>query len=161
MTECLREQLAERGIVLGGPETEEHAHISDQSVAATQRWEDMPWAGLSRVAALLAIGRQKHGAGNWRKGLQQTVWVSRAASHVARFFMGFRDEDHLACAAANLLFAIEMESTHPHWCRKVPNFRPHDERRRTVGDPASAGPMPPNGGTPTNSGEEAHAVESA
>lgn len=126
MTECLREELARRGLVSGGRETEEHAHISDQSVAATQRWDDMPWAGLSRVAALLAIGRQKHGAGNWRKGLQQAVWVSRAASHIARFFMGFRDEDHLACAAANLLFAIEMESTHPQWCRRVPNFHEHN-----------------------------------
>ena len=74
---------------------------------------------LEQTAMVMAFGKQKYDAHNWRKGF---VW-SRPLSAAIRHIMAFNDgEDkdpesglsHLAHAACCIMFLLEFEKTHKH-----------------------------------------------
>lgn len=82
------------------------------------RTDLLPPAALLEVAAVLAHGANRYGDHNWREGLTHSRTLGAALRHIYKFQDGAtfdsEDEDctnchHLACAVAELLFALTFE----------------------------------------------------
>ena len=70
----------------------------------------LPFFALERVALRFEGGSVKYGDHNWRKGIPTSSFVNSAIRHIIKHVMGFRDEDHLAAAAFNVLCLMETET---------------------------------------------------
>ena len=72
---------------------------------------------LEQTAQVLAFGKQKYAAHNWRKGFAWSRPLSAALRHIMAFNDG-EDKDpesglsHLAHAMCCLMFVLEFEKTH-------------------------------------------------
>jgi hypothetical protein len=72
---------------------------------------------LEQTALVMAFGKQKYDAHNWRKGFQWSRPLSAAMRHIMAFNDG-EDKDpesglsHLAHAACCIMFLLEFEKTH-------------------------------------------------
>lgn len=95
------------------PVAREHASVDELGFSCQVHFVNLPWRGLTRVARVSRRGAAKHGVWNWKKGRAQAIWINRAFAHLARWMMGWKDEDHLSCAVFNLLIALEQEATMP------------------------------------------------
>jgi hypothetical protein len=93
--------------------SEEYASVDEAGFSNQVHFVNLPWRGLTRVARVSRRGCARHGVWNWKRGRPQTLWVNRALAHLARWLMGWKDEDHLSCAVFNLLVALEQECTRP------------------------------------------------
>ena len=73
---------------------------------------------LEQTAKVLAFGKQKYAAHNWRKGFYWNRPLSAAMRHIMAFNDG-EDKDpesglsHIAHAMCCLMFLLEFEKTHP------------------------------------------------
>jgi hypothetical protein len=72
---------------------------------------------LEQTAMVMAFGKDKYAAHNWRKGFQWSRPLSAAIRHIMAFNDG-EDKDpesglsHLAHAACCIMFLLEFEKTH-------------------------------------------------
>jgi hypothetical protein len=72
---------------------------------------------LEQIAMVMAFGKEKYAAHNWRKGFQWSRPLSAAMRHIMAFNDG-EDKDpesglsHLAHAACCIMFLLEFEKTH-------------------------------------------------
>jgi hypothetical protein len=73
------------------------------------RFDLLPYRALKRIAVHYENGAAKYGDNNWRKGIPMWCYLDSAIRHAAMYMEGFRDEDHLAAAAWNLICAIHTE----------------------------------------------------
>jgi hypothetical protein len=73
---------------------------------------------LEQTAQVLAFGKQKYAAHNWRNGFEWSRPLSAALRHILAFQDG-EDRDpesglsHLAHAMCCIMFLLEFEKTHP------------------------------------------------
>lgn len=74
----------------------------------------------NQLAKVLAFGKIKYSAHNWRKGLPWSETLASAKRHISSFNDPAKsdyDEEtgihHLAHAACNLMFLLEFVQTHP------------------------------------------------
>lgn len=65
---------------------------------------------VNRLQALLQRGARKYTPWNWRKGLPLVVCFNSAIRHLIQWRLGDRSEDHLAAAAANIMFMMDIEN---------------------------------------------------
>lgn len=74
---------------------------------------------LEQTAMVMAFGKEKYAAHNWRKGFAWSRPLSAAIRHIMAFNDG-EDKDpesglsHLAHAACCIMFLLEFEKTHKH-----------------------------------------------
>jgi hypothetical protein len=74
---------------------------------------------LEQTAMVMAFGKEKYAAHNWRKGFAWSRPLSAAIRHIIAFNDG-EDKDsesglsHLAHAACCIMFLLEFEKTHKH-----------------------------------------------
>ena len=66
----------------------------------------LPWEALERISIHYQLGAKKYGRNNWKKGMPSERYVDSAVRHLYKALKGFRDEDHLAAAAWNVMAAI-------------------------------------------------------
>ena len=81
------------------------------------RFDLLPWTGIFRVALRSEEGAIKYGERNVDKGIPQNSLIDSAIRHIYKFWYGETDEDHLAAAAWNILWAMENEFYHPEMIR--------------------------------------------
>ncbi len=62
-----------------------------------------------RLAKRLGDGAKKYGERNWERGIPVSRTLASALRHLAAYRRGERDEDHLAAAYCNLMFALHTE----------------------------------------------------
>ena len=75
------------------------------------RWDLLPYAALSDVAAVFNLGAEKYTAWNWMGGMPYSRVFNSAQRHLLAFWSGEDNdpesgEPHIAHAAANLLFLL-------------------------------------------------------
>jgi hypothetical protein len=74
---------------------------------------------LEQTAMVMAFGKEKYAAHNWRSGFAWSRPLSAAMRHIMAFNDG-EDKDpesglsHLAHAACCIMFLLEFEKTHKH-----------------------------------------------
>lgn len=73
------------------------------------RYDLLPAYAIGRIARHFENGARKYEDNNWRKGIPLTRFLDSALRHLFKFSEGYRDEDHLAAAAWNILALIETE----------------------------------------------------
>lgn len=81
--------------------------------AGKGRFDLLPWYGIFCVALRSEEGAIKYGERNVDKGIPQKSLIDSAFRHLVRYWYGETDEDHLAAAAWNILWAIENKKYHP------------------------------------------------
>src|SRR5688572_29208939 len=67
----------------------------------------LPWIALRRFAIHLQNGAKKYGRHNWRKGQHFSRYYSSAIRPLSKWWMDYRDEDHLAAALFNICAILE------------------------------------------------------
>lgn len=77
------------------------------------RMDLLPWAAIMEISKHCENGAKKYGEHNVDKGIPTHSLCDSASRHLAKYFEGWNDEPHLLAAAWNLLWAIQMEITHP------------------------------------------------
>lgn len=77
------------------------------------RMDLLPWTAIMEVSKHCEAGANKYGEHNVDKGIPTHSLCDSAARHLAKYLEGWEDEPHLVAAAWNLLWAIQMELTHP------------------------------------------------
>lgn len=73
------------------------------------RYDLLPLAALRRLAGVYERGAAIYADRNWEKGMPMSRCMDSAIRHTLQYLEGFRDEDHLAQAAFNLLAVIEYD----------------------------------------------------
>ena len=63
---------------------------------------------LTRLAKHTQKGGQARGERNWEAGMPTGVTLDSAIRHLYKFIEGYRDEDHLAAAAWNIMVTIHV-----------------------------------------------------
>lgn len=67
------------------------------------------WHALERIAQVFERGAIKYSARNWEKGIPTGTFYRSALRHLLKWGAGWRDEDHLAMSAWNILCLIETK----------------------------------------------------
>lgn len=70
------------------------------------RYDLLPFSALERIAIHTELGAKKYGDRNWEKGQPIKRYINSAIRHITKFAMGYRDEDHLAACAWNVMAAM-------------------------------------------------------
>lgn len=73
------------------------------------RFDLLPGYALWRLARHFENGAKKYSANNWRKGIPLARYLDSAGRHLEKLKAGWRDEDHAAAAAWNILCFLETE----------------------------------------------------
>lgn len=78
----------------------------------------IPGSGLRAIGEVLAYGKEKYNAHNWRKGIEHSRLLDAAMRHLSYVCDGdLLDKEsglrHLAHAATNLVFLLDMQENHP------------------------------------------------
>lgn len=77
------------------------------------RMDLLPWRAIIEVSQHCEDGAIKYGEHNVDLGIPAHSLIDSALRHLAKFIIGMKDENHLRAAAWNILWALEMRSTHP------------------------------------------------
>ncbi len=72
------------------------------------RFDLLPWNAIWSVAKHCENGAKKYGERNIDKGAPQHSLIDSAFRHLAKYTMGWDDEEHLRAAAWNILWALEQ-----------------------------------------------------
>lgn len=64
---------------------------------------------LQRIARHYEAGALKYSDRNWEKGIPYHSLVDSALRHLMKFIMRWKDEDHLAAAAWNIIAILHFE----------------------------------------------------
>ncbi len=70
--------------------------------AGKGRFDLLFWAFVWRCARWMEAGARKYSDRNWEKGIPSSAFLDSAFRHLAKYAMGYRDEDHLAAAYFNI-----------------------------------------------------------
>lgn len=73
----------------------------------------LPWNAIIDLSKHCENGALKYGEGNVRNGIPAHSFFDSAIRHLAKWFMGWTDEDHLVAAAWNIMWLLEQRTTHP------------------------------------------------
>jgi hypothetical protein len=114
----------------------------------------LPYDSLEEIAKVLAFGRDKYGAYNWKEGISYSRLIAAAMRHLGQFNNGVdMDEEaqtlHTANAACNLLFLIWMQKNRPDMDDR---WKPKTEKKESTifnQIDEAAGIIINNGGIPT------------
>ena len=68
---------------------------------------------IERLGVLLGEGAYKYSPHNWKAGIPYSRCMDSLIRHVFKYNAGMDDEDHLACAAANIMFLMWYEKHKP------------------------------------------------
>lgn len=79
------------------------------TAAGKGRYDLLPMSALRRVAGVYERGAVIYGDDNWRKGMSFRRCADSAMRHLCQYIEGYRDEDHLAQCAFNVLALLEFE----------------------------------------------------
>lgn len=77
------------------------------------RMDLLPWAAIMEVSKHCENGAKKYGEHNVDKGIPTSSLCDSAIRHLAKHLDGWTDEPHLAAAAWNILWAIQMTVKNP------------------------------------------------
>jgi hypothetical protein len=78
-------------------------------------WALLPWGGVGLVVDVLTFGARKYAPENWRKVPDARArYFGAALRHLTAWWLGERLDaesglPHLACAACNVLFLLELD----------------------------------------------------
>lgn len=91
------------------------------------RYDLVPPCFIQRVAARFGLGALKHEVYNWRKGVNDEVFVQERINHILTHWNKFLEEgnekdDNLAAVAWGISMLMEFES-HPEGANTVINVR--------------------------------------
>lgn len=81
--------------------------------AGKGRMDLLPMTALIELSKHCEEGASKYGEHNIDKGIPQHSLCDSGMRHLTKYMRGDRDEDHLRAACWNLMWALEMRSTHP------------------------------------------------
>lgn len=81
--------------------------------AGKGRMDLLPWAAIIEVSKHAENGAAKYGEHNVDKGIPLHSLIDSGLRHLAKYLEGWDDEPHLLAAAWNLLWAVQMEISHP------------------------------------------------
>lgn len=70
------------------------------------RFDLLPFDGLLRIAQIFELGAIKYEDRNWEKGIPVSRSINSGIRHLLKAANGHTDENHLALAGANVLFAL-------------------------------------------------------
>ena len=92
--------------------------IEFESGAVRQKLDDVRYDlispfGLRRLAMTYALGAQRYGEHNWRKGMPFSALLNHILEHLTLYLAGENGEDHLARAAWGLFAMMEFAETMP------------------------------------------------
>ena len=98
--------------------------------AGKGRMDLLPWAAVMEVSKHCEAGAIKYGEHNVDRGIPTHSLCDSAARHLAKYFDGQCDEQHLLAAAWNLLWAIQMELKYPElvdtpWRKQDEDAKPY------------------------------------
>lgn len=77
------------------------------------RMDLLPWAAIIEVSKHCENGALKYGEHNINLGCQMHSLLDSGMRHAAKVIIGQTDENHLAAACWNFLWALEMYLTRP------------------------------------------------
>ena len=77
------------------------------------RFDLLPWHAIWDVAKHCEEGALKYGERNIDKGAPQHSLIDSGIRHLAKYLMGYQDENHLRAAAWNILWALEQDEIKP------------------------------------------------
>lgn len=77
------------------------------------RMDLLPWNAIREVSKHCENGAIKYGEHNVDRGIPAHSFVDSGLRHLCKFICGETDEDHLLAAAWNILWLLEMRTTHP------------------------------------------------
>lgn len=75
---------------------------------------------LWRLSRWLGLGALKYSERNWEKGMPDSVLWESLMRHVVKWWMGSRDEDHLAAIMFNVMALMHFEETGQPELRDMP-----------------------------------------
>lgn len=85
------------------------------------RYDLLPWDAIHELAIHCEEGAKHYGENNVNKGIPFKSLLDSAARHLGKYISGKDDENHLASACWNLMWALEFSKTKPelnnlyHW----------------------------------------------
>lgn len=79
------------------------------SAEGKPRMELLPQDLLMRVATWYGLGATKYGDDNWKNGQPQKACAGSLLRHLAKYMLGYRDEDHLSAVVFNALSMMNVD----------------------------------------------------
>lgn len=77
------------------------------------RFDLMPWYAIWELAKHCEAGAKKYGERNIDLGCPQHSLIDSAIRHLAKYLMGWDDEDHLRAALWNIAWAVQQDVIMP------------------------------------------------
>lgn len=77
------------------------------------RMDLLPWNAIREVSKHCENGAIKYGEHNVDRGIPAHSLVDSGLRHLCKYICGETDEDHLLAAAWNIMWLLEMRTTHP------------------------------------------------
>lgn len=77
------------------------------------RFDLLPWGAIWEGAKHCEEGAEKYGERNIDKGAPQHSLIDSAIRHLAKYLMGYNDENHLRAAWWNISWALEQDTYKP------------------------------------------------
>lgn len=77
------------------------------------RMDLLPWHAIMELSKHCEEGAKKYGERNIDRGAPQSSLLNSASRHIAKYIMGWTDEDHLRAAFWNIAWALEQEVVKP------------------------------------------------
>lgn len=78
------------------------------------RMDLLPWHAIMELSKHCEEGALKYGERNIDKGAPQSSLLNSATRHLAKYIMGWSDENHLRAAFWNIAWALEQEVVKPY-----------------------------------------------
>lgn len=77
------------------------------------RFDLLPWVAIMELAKHCEDGAKKYGERNIDKGCPQHSLIDSAFRHLAKYTLGYTDENHLRAALWNIAWAMQQDVTRP------------------------------------------------
>ena len=84
------------------------------------RMDLLPWGAIMELSKHCEEGALKYGERNIDKGAPQHSLIDSAIRHLAKYLMGWDDENHLRAALWNVAWAVEQDVYRPEM-QDIPN----------------------------------------
>ena len=96
-----------------GNRTEFHTGAVRDMQEGKGRMDLLPMSALIELSVHCEKGARKYGTHNINKGVPQSSLISSGMRHLVKYNRGDTDENHLAAAAWNIMWALEQSVTRP------------------------------------------------
>ena len=77
------------------------------------RMDLIPWGAVIELSKHCEAGVKKYGERNIDKGLPISSLISSARRHLAKYRLGYKDENHLLAAFWSIAWAVQFEKYMP------------------------------------------------